>query len=111
MTPEQKLLRQLADAVSDTRFADGLFAHTLAVADPPLRSRFIQLAATCFQLLAINYDYGNFSSEDFRLMKFAAKVRDLVESGEFSDDDDEEELLDTSWADPAGLTVYRREGV
>jgi hypothetical protein len=86
MTPEEKLAQQLEDALADRRFTVPIFAYHIATSDPQFQKQFIQMAANALELIAINYDHGNFDETNYQHLRFASQVRDLVQSGEFGID-------------------------
>lgn len=85
-TTEAKLFSQMEDAIMDRRFQSPIFGHLVATSDPEFQKHFIQMVAHAMELIAINYDHGNFSADNYLLVKFAAAVRDLVQSGDFSEE-------------------------
>jgi hypothetical protein len=80
---EQRLAEQMGDALSDMRFSTPLFGQIIATGDPAIQRQVVQLMVHTMEMVAINYDYGNFTDEDYPYLELAVKVRNLMQNGDY----------------------------
>ena len=83
-TSEGKLYKQLADATSDIRFSSALFGQIVATNDPVIQRQIVQLLAHTCEMIAINYDFGNFTQDDLPYLRICKKIVKVL--GEEYDD-------------------------
>jgi hypothetical protein len=81
---EQRLAEQMGDALSDMRFSTALFGQIIATGDPVIQVRTIELMVHTMEMVAINYDYGNFTDVEYPWLKVAVKVRNLIQNGDYN---------------------------
>lgn len=84
MTAEAKLAKQMGDALSDIRFSTALFGQIIATGDPVIQVRTVELMVHTMEMVAINYDYGNFTDVEYPWLKLAVKVRNLIQNGDYN---------------------------
>ena len=88
MTAEAKLAKQVGDALSDIRFSTALFGQIIATGDPVIQVRTIELMVHTMEMVAINYDYGNFTDVEYPWLKVAVKVRNLIQNGDYNGEEE-----------------------
>lgn len=88
MTAEAKLAKQMGDALSDIRFSTALFGQIIATGDPVIQVRTIELMVHTMEMVAINYDYGNFTDVEYPWLKVAVKVRNLIQNGDYNGEEE-----------------------
>jgi hypothetical protein len=88
MTAEAKLAKQMGDALSDIRFSTALFGQIIATGDPVIQVRTIELMVHTMEMVAINYDYGNFTDVEYPWLKLAVKVRNLIQNGDYNGEEE-----------------------
>lgn len=88
MTAEAKLAKQMGDALSDIRFSTALFGQIIATGDPVIQVRTVELMVHTMEMVAINYDYGNFTDVDYPYLKLAVKVRNLMQNGDYNGEEE-----------------------
>ena len=88
MTAEAKLAKQMGDALSDLRFSTALFGQIIATGDPAIQRQVVQLMVHTMEMIAINYDYGNFTGEEYPYLKVAVKVRNLIQNGDYNGEEE-----------------------
>ena len=88
MTAEAKLAKQMGDALSDIRFSSALFGQIIATGEPAIQRQVVELMVHTMQMIAINYDYGNFTQDEYPYLKLAVRIRNLMESGDYSGEEE-----------------------
>jgi hypothetical protein len=88
MTAEAKLAKQMGDALSDIRFSTALFGQIIATGDPVIQVRTVELMVHTMEMVAINYDYGNFTDVEYPWLKLAVKVRNLIQNGDYNGEEE-----------------------
>jgi hypothetical protein len=88
MTAEAKLAKQMGDALSDIRFSTALFGQIIATGDPVIQVRTVELMVHTMEMVAINYDYGNFTDVEYPWLKVAVKVRNLIQNGDYNGEEE-----------------------
>lgn len=88
MTAEAKLAKQMGDALSDIRFSTALFGQIIATGDPAIQVRTIELMVHTMEMVAINYDYGNFTDVEYPWLKVAVRVRNLIQNGDYNGEEE-----------------------
>ena len=88
MTAEAKLAKQMGDALSDIRFSNAIFGQIIATGDPLIQRQVVQLMVHTMEMIAINYDYGNFTRDDYPYLRLAVTVRNLIQSGDYSSEEE-----------------------
>jgi hypothetical protein len=84
---EQRLVKQVGDALSDVRFSTIEFGKLVAIGDPFVQRRVVELMVHTMEMVAINYDNGNFDGEDYPYLRLAARVRNLMSEAQYNNDD------------------------
>ena len=75
---EQKLAKQFTDAICDTRFSPYLFAQIIATGEPYVQRQAVQTFVNLCELIAINYDYGNFGAVDLPYLRLCKEINRKV---------------------------------
>ena len=88
MTAEAKLAKQMGDALSDIRFSTALFGQIIATGDPVIQVRTVELMVHTMEMVAINYDYGNFTDVEYPWLKLSVKVRNLIQNGDYNGEEE-----------------------
>jgi hypothetical protein len=88
MTAGAKLAKQMGDALSDIRFSTALFGQIIATGDPVIQVRTVELMVHTMEMVAINYDYGNFTDVEYPWLKLAVKVRNLIQNGDYNGEEE-----------------------
>ena len=77
----RKLAETIIEAIHDTRYDPISVAHHLVDSNSGvvLEKQIIQTFGNYCEFLAIRYDYGDFTAEEFPLLKQASKIRDIIQ--------------------------------
>ena len=79
MSMEQKLAKQMTEALCDIRFSPMTFASIIARGEPYAQRLVVQVFANLCELIAINYDYGNFEAVDLPYLKLCKEIANTIE--------------------------------
>jgi len=84
ITREGKLYKQMADGTSDNRFSTALFGQIVATSEPVIQRQIVELFAHTCEMIAINYDFGNFTKDDLPYLRICKKIVKVL-SEEYDD--------------------------
>lgn len=75
---EARLNKQVSEALARIDFNIGTFAQGTTSYPPAIKARLAQAVAAIAQMHAIDYEYGNFTPDEYETVKFYAGLRKFM---------------------------------